>query len=102
MKRDFIVAFSKPRRLIDSLRKIALGSAVAAIGLLGLPTVSSALTSTSDNSPLRPTIVERSGPSGISVGESIEMCHDRAAASRASRATRGAFGAPGPRGALVA
>jgi hypothetical protein len=42
------------------------------------------------------------GPSGFSVGERTEMCHERATASRASRATRGAFGAPGPRGALAA
>ena len=39
---------------------------------------------------------------GISVGNAVEMCHDRAAASRASRAMRGAFGAPGPRVALAA
>lgn len=42
------------------------------------------------------------GPSGISVGERVEMCHDRATASRASRAMRGACGAPGPRVALGA
>jgi simple sugar transport system substrate-binding protein len=42
------------------------------------------------------------GPSGFSVGERVERCHDRATASRASPASRGAFGAPGPRGALAA
>jgi hypothetical protein len=36
------------------------------------------------------------------VGHPNEICHDRAAASRASRAMRGAFGAPGPRGAFAA
>jgi hypothetical protein len=36
------------------------------------------------------------------VGDPKEICHDRAAASRASRAMRGACGAPGPRVAFAA
>jgi hypothetical protein len=42
------------------------------------------------------------GPSGISVGNRVTICHDPDAASRASRASRGACGAPGPRAGLVA
>ena len=38
----------------------------------------------------------KKSPSGISVGDRVEIGHDSDAASRASRAARGACGAPGP------
>jgi hypothetical protein len=48
------------------------------------------------------THLQQNGPSGISVGNRVAICHDPATASRASRAERGAYGAPGPRDVLVA
>ena len=59
--------------------------------------------------PLRRTVsalycigINLRGPSGFSAGERVEMCHDRATASRASRADARRLGAPGPRVALAA
>jgi len=60
MKRDFLAAFAKPAKLLQQLRKLTVGSAIAAVALVsGVPASASTSTTTSQETA-KPVIVERS------------------------------------------
>src|SRR5262245_54391175 len=60
MKRDFLAAFAKPARLGRQLRKLTVGSAIAAVAFLsGIPAASAATSTTGSAETGNAVIVER-------------------------------------------
>jgi len=60
MKRDFLSAWSKPQELLKLLRKLTIGTAIAAVGFVSGSSVSATPLDTSSRGSVTPVIVEKS------------------------------------------
>jgi hypothetical protein len=60
MKRDFLMALYKPQSLLKQLRKLTIGTAIAAVGFISGSSASASTAGQITQGTVTPTIVEKS------------------------------------------